>query len=248
MVDGYAQMATGNVDAVAKSWPTGPERPALTAGEVHVWRARLDGTHPGPAGLPAAERERAAAFLRDDAAGRWVASRWALRQVLSRYLDEPAAEIALELGENDKPQLADPSSGLRFNLSHSGDLALVAVAPDREVGVDIEQIEPARDLLALAERALAPEAVAEIRAAAPDKQHLAFHRAWTRHEARLKCLGLGLTFDRFHPFPRDTGDKGGNVGDGIALADLEVGQGYAGTVAVAAPGLGALRRWTLPPS
>jgi 4'-phosphopantetheinyl transferase len=228
---------------LSEDWSPGPDHPSLTAGEVHVWRARLDGPRPGLEGLPAPERERAATFLRDDAAGRWVASRWALRQVLSRYLDAPAAEIALELDENDKPQLADRSSGLRFNLSHSGDLALVAVTSDREVGVDVEEIESARDLLALAERALASEAVAEIRAAAPAEQPLAFYRAWTRHEARLKCLGIGLTSDRFHPFPRDNEDKGGNVGDGIALVDLEVAPGYAGAVAVTGE-VGTLRRWS----
>jgi 4'-phosphopantetheinyl transferase len=231
---------------LSEDWPPGPDHLSLTAGEVHVWRARLDGPRPGLEGLPAPERERAAAFLRDYAAWRWVASRWALRRVLSRYLDEPAAEIALKLGANDKPQLADRSSGLRFNLSHSSDLALVAVTPDREVGVDVEEIEPARDLLALAERALAPEAVAEIRAVAAD-QAPAFYRAWTRHEARLKCLGIGLTSDRFHPFPRDNEDKDANVGDGVALVDLEVGPGYAGAVAVTGE-VGTVRCWSHPAS
>lgn len=215
-----------------RSLAPGPERLALKTGEAHVWCAELDGPRPGPEGLPAPERERAAAFLRDDAARRWVASRWALRQVLSRYLDEPAAAIALELGENGKPQLADRSSRLRFNLSHSGDLALVAVAPDREVGVDVEQIEPARDLLALAERALAPAAAAEIRAAAPAEQPLAFHRAWTRHEARLKCLGVGL--------------GGTDTSEQVAPADLDVGPDYAAAVAVPGPDLGTLRCFTIP--
>lgn len=204
----------------------------LPTDEVHIWVADLgEADWPSAGSLAAAERERAAAFLRDDAAGRWVASRWALRQVLSRYLDEAAKAIALELGENGKPQLADRSSGLRFNLSHSGDLALVAVAPGREVGVDVEQIEPAQDLLALAERALAPEAVAEIRAAPPSDQPLVFHRAWTRHEARLKCLGLGLT--------------GTDAGSPVALADLEVGQGYAAAVAVSGATPGTLRCFTI---
>ena len=218
---------------MSEDWPPGPDHLSLTAGEVHIWRARLNGPLPGLEGLPPPERERAAAFLRDDAAGRWVASRWALRQTLSRYLDEPAAEITLELGANEKPQLANRSSGLRFNLSHSGDLALVAVAHDREVGVDVEQIEPARDLLTLAERALASEAVAEIRAAAPTEQPLAFYRAWTRHEARLKCLGVGL--------------GGTDPGDPVALADLEVGVDYAGAVAVTGE-IGTLSCWSHPAS
>lgn len=227
-----------------ESWPPGPDRLALVAGEVHVWRSRLDGPWPGVKGLPAPERERAAGFLREDATGRWVAARWALRRVLARYLNQPAAEIALELGENDKPQLADRSSGLRFNLSHSGDLALIAVARGREVGVDVEKTEPDRDLLAIAERALAPEAVAEIHAAAPADQTLAFYRAWTRHEARLKCLGTGLTSDRFHPSPRYHEDKGGNDRDGVVLADIEVNPGYAAAVAVSGQMLGTLRRFT----
>lgn len=224
-------------------WPTGPDRLALVEGEVHVWRARLDGPWPGVEGLPAPERERAAGFLREDATGRWVAARWALRRILARYLDQPAAEIALESGENGKPQLGDRSSGLRFNLSHSGDLALVAVTLGREVGVDVEEVEPDRDLLALAERALAAETVAEIRAAPPADQPRAFYRAWTRHEARLKCLGVGLTTDRFHPFPRDNEDKNGNDRDRVALADLKVGPGYAAAVAVTGE-VGTLRCWS----
>jgi 4'-phosphopantetheinyl transferase len=201
----------------------------LAASEVHVWRAKVDGPWPGLGGLPAPERERAAAFLREDAVGRWVASRWALRQVLSRYLGEPAAEIALESGENKKPQLTDPSSGLRFNLSHSGDLALVAVTLGREVGVDVEGVESDRDLLALAERALTPEALAEIRAAAPADQPRAFYRAWTRHEARLKCLGIGLA--------------GRDRGEPVALADLEVAPGYAAAVGVTGE-IETLRCWS----
>jgi 4'-phosphopantetheinyl transferase len=216
---------------LSANWSPGPDRLALTAGEVHVWRSRLDGPWPGVEGLPAPERERAAGFLREDATGRWVAARWALRRVLARYLDQPAAEIALELGENDKPQLADRSSGLRFNLSHSRDLVLIAVAREREVGVDVERVEPDRDLLALAERALAPEALAEIRAAAPADRPRAFYRAWTRHEARLKCLGTGLGGE----------DSGGPV----ALADLEVGSGHAAAVAASGPALGTLHCWRL---
>jgi len=215
---------------LSESWSPAPDHPALAAGEVHVWRAKLDGPRPGLEGLPEPERERAVAFLRDDAAGRWVASRWALRQVLSRYLKEPAATIALELGENGKPQLGDRASGLHFNLSHSGDLALVAVARGREVGVDVEEVESDRDLLAIAERALTPEAVAEIRAAAPADQPLAFYRAWTRHEARLKCLGVGL--------------GGADSGAPVALVDLEAAQGYAAAVAVSGAEPGTLRRFT----
>jgi 4'-phosphopantetheinyl transferase len=132
---------------------------------VHIWRAALDDPGwPGPAELPAEERERAGGILREQAARRWVASRWALRRVLAAYLEVMPAAIPLEIGERGKPRLAGGGRP-RFNLSHSEGLALVAVA-EREVGVDVERIRPQRPA--------------------------GFYAAWARHEARLKCLGTGF--------------------------------------------------------
>jgi 4'-phosphopantetheinyl transferase len=133
---------------------------------VHIWRAALD--DPGwaeAAELPAEERERAADFLREEAARRWVASRWALRRVLGEYLEVAPAAVELEVGRNGKPRLAG-SDGLEFNLSHSAGLALVAVTHGRPVGVDVELIE--------------------------ERRPLSFYEDWVRREARLKCLGVGL--------------------------------------------------------
>lgn len=133
---------------------------------VHVWRAALDDPGwPGPERLPAPERERYEAFLREQSARRWLAARWALRRVLETYLDQPAAAIELEVAERGKPRLRG-SSELEFNLSHSAGLALVAVTSSRAVGVDIELIE--------------------------ERHPLAFYEDWVRKEARLKCLGVGL--------------------------------------------------------
>lgn len=222
----------------------GPRYPALTTEEVHVWLARLDRAFwPGPAGLPLPERERAARFLRTEAGHRWVASRWVLRKVLARYLDKVPETIALVAEEGGKPRLADASSSLRFNLSHSGAVALVAVCENREVGVDVEEIEPAHDLIALAERALPPDAAAAVATAAPADRAVVFHQAWARHEARLKCLGIGLASDRFHPSPGGSEDKGNN--DGVVLVDLGVDPSYAAAVAVSGPALGTLHRFTI---
>jgi 4'-phosphopantetheinyl transferase len=141
-----------------------PAREPIT--ELHVWQARLDADGWPPSdGLPSAEQERAAQIVRPCARRRWIASRWALREVLGRYLDREPAEIALRLGDRGKPMLADPNAPLRFNLSHSGELALVAVATGREVGVDVQAIgtKPAE-----------------------------FYAEWTRREAIAKCHGVGL--------------------------------------------------------
>lgn len=134
--------------------------------ELHVWQARLDSGGWAAAGdLPAAERDRAAGLHRAEARRRWVASRWALRGVLGRYLEREPAEVELRFGSRGKPMLAEAEASLRFNLSHSGELALIAVASGREVGVDVERIR---------------------------SKPAAYYAAWTRREAIAKCHGAGL--------------------------------------------------------
>jgi 4'-phosphopantetheinyl transferase len=172
--------------------------------EVHVWRAELD---------------------RDG-------SRRALRQLLGCYLDADPEAVELRLGRHGKPALADPEIPLRFNLSHSGGVALFAFA-EREVGVDIERIAPRRDLLRLAERALGAERAASIRAAPPTERLPAFHRAWTRHEATLKCLGVGLG-GPMPPAPTR-----------VAVSALDAGTGFAAALAVAGGATPPLRRLSL---
>jgi 4'-phosphopantetheinyl transferase len=134
--------------------------------ELHVWQARLDsGKWPNADALPTAERDRAAKLLSEAACRRWVAARWALRGVLGRYLEGEPAEIELRFGSRGKPMLAAPDASLRFNLSHSGELALIAVAGGHEVGIDIQLIG-----------AKPPE----------------FYADWTQREAVAKCHGVGL--------------------------------------------------------
>lgn len=198
---------------------------------VHIWRAALDDPRwPGPTRLPADERERAGAFIRAEAARRWVAARWALRRVLSEYLGAEPAAVELALGEHGKPRPAF-DCGLEFNLSHSQGLALVAVAA-HEVGVDVELIEPRYDLRALAERSLPATDAAAVSAATPAARTRVFYAAWTRHEARLKCLGTGLA---------GTPSRGP-----VAVESLDAGPGYAAAVAVGGAEVGRLRCRSLP--
>ena len=216
-------------------WPRGPARPALPRAEVHVWRADLDAQlWPGSDGLSREERERAEALLRPAVADRWVAARWALRHVLARYLEEDPGRVAIAVDAGGKPRLADGSERLRFNLSHSGPLALVALSAEDEVGVDVEAARADRDPLALAEQALAPADIEAVRNAAPEEQAEVFHRRWARHEARLKCLGVGI-FGGTPP-----------VGE-VAVRDLDAGSGYAAAVAIAAPEIPPRRCWTFDP-
>lgn len=192
--------------------------PPLRPAEVHLWRVDLDAAAAPPRDvLTDAERERATRLRAAIDGRRWAASRWALREVLGRYLGEPPGEIELALGEHGKPALAVAPERLEFNLSHSGGLALVAVAA-RPVGVDVERIDPGRHVLALAERALDPDTAAAVRSADPAARGAMFFTHWARHEARLKCHGGGI---------------GGAPPDGpLTVADVDAGAGYAAAVAV----------------
>ncbi|HEX2097121.1 MAG TPA: 4'-phosphopantetheinyl transferase superfamily protein [Solirubrobacterales bacterium] len=164
----------------------------MSPGEVHVWRVELDRHDWPPAGdLPAGERSRAERILPAGARRRWVASRWGLRRILSGYLDREPAAIGLRVAEGGKPRLADEVDSPHFSLSHSGDVALIAVA-GLEVGVDVERIDSSRPVERLARRLFDPEAAAALATAPPPERANAFYAAWTRREARAKCLGIGV--------------------------------------------------------
>jgi 4'-phosphopantetheinyl transferase len=159
------------------------------------------------------------------------ASQAALRRVLGRYLGADTAAIEFERGEGGKPRLADPDATLRFNLSHSGGLVLIALAAGREVGVDVERIRPRRNLPRLAERALNPAAAAAVRNAPPAERIAAFHAAWCRREAIAKCHGSGL----WRPPP----------GSPVAVAQLDASVGFAAALAVAGAAIPSVRRFAL---
>jgi 4'-phosphopantetheinyl transferase len=162
-------------------------------GQVHVWRADLSGD----------------------------ASR-ALRQILAGYLDASPEAIELETGPHGKPKLKSEPR-LRFNLSHSADLFVVAVALDREVGIDVERIDPKRDVLALARRALPAEDAAAVAAATPEERPQVFHDAWARFEAVAKCLGTGLSVPGAELARRQ---------EHLSVLPLDLGPGFAGALAV----------------
>lgn len=148
---------------------------------VAAWRAKL----------PAEEQARAARFRQPDDVARLVLGRTALRRILGGRLRCSPEAVSLVLGPNGKPVLPPQSPPWQFNLSHSGDWLLVALAWQRRVGIDIEVW---RDLEfgALAERAFAPEERAALGAAPSTQRAATFFAVWTRKEAVLKARGLGL--------------------------------------------------------
>lgn len=171
---------------------------------ITVWRIPL-ATPTAPteaelATLSDAERERAARFRFDRDRSRWLVSHIATRAILGAELGVAPGEIRYALGPKGKPSLAWPDrSGVEFNLSDSGDLALLAISRSTPVGVDVEFIKPMPDLAAIAESHFAAEERAELLALPEAEQLDAFYRIWTRKEAYIKAVGSGLShgLDRF---------------------------------------------------
>lgn len=166
----------------------------LAPDEVRVIAAGLD---PGAARLHALsellatdERARAERFVFELHRRRFSAARGLLREVLGALLGVAPASLRFQYGPHGKPRLA--GSWLSFNVSHSGERALVAIARERELGVDIEAVRGDVEHEAIARRFFAP---GEQRALASLPEHArarAFFEVWTRKEAYVKLLGGGL--------------------------------------------------------
>ncbi|HYP56634.1 MAG TPA: hypothetical protein VEQ41_10110, partial [Solirubrobacterales bacterium] len=107
--------------------------------EVEVWRFDLDGDGAAEEPLSALERRRAAAIVRPLARRRWVAARAALRGVLGERLGREPAAVEIHTAPGGKPYLVD-ADDMRFSLSHSGDVALIALRRGGEVGIDLERV------------------------------------------------------------------------------------------------------------
>jgi 4'-phosphopantetheinyl transferase len=167
---------------------------APPAGIVDVWQVDLDAPdlpHDALAKtLDAVERRRAA---RMRVGGRaWASAHGARRVILASYLGVPAAKLKFSEGESGKPRL-EGVRGLEFSFASTEGLALLAVASDREVGVDVERENENTDIDGVARGFLPPADAAALEHVEPGRRRSAFFLAWARHEARLKLHGQGLT-------------------------------------------------------
>lgn len=197
--------------------------PPLGVDEVHVWAIPLDLDDETQQALGDEladdERRRAAAFHGARLRARFVAGRGSLRRILAGYAGEHAARIRFRYSPAGKPEL-DPSTDLRFNLSHSDALAVCAVTRGRAVGVDVERVREDLDFGKIAERFFSEEENEELSTFPPESRHAAFFRCWTRREARLKSRGAGV-------FGSPDGTPGWR------LCELAPTAGYVGAVTAA---------------
>lgn len=139
--------------------------------------------------MSSAERERAQKFVRGKES--YIASRWLLRKVLARYTNLPPEMVEFLRTDKGKPYL--PRSDIHFSLSHSGHWALLAVAKAELIGIDIEAISAARDLMGIAESYYHPHEFARLQTLASEAQNDYFYRLWTLKEAFFKAIGTGIS-------------------------------------------------------
>jgi 4'-phosphopantetheinyl transferase len=226
-------------------WIAPPHSPALEPGAVHVWRIALD-QQDEPLErfrrmLEPDELNRAGRFHFEKDRRHFIVARGFLRSVVARYLNTQPEALRLSYGAYGKPTLASEHV-LRFNLSHSHYVALLAVALDAELGVDVEHIRADFASEEIARRFFSRAEVEAFNALPKEEQVAAFFRCWTRKEAYIKAIGKGLSqaldaFDvtltpgaRAELLRTEEGDA-----ERWWMSDVDVGEGYAGALAVERP-------------
>lgn len=196
-----------------QEWTLPPSAVELEEKAVHVWRIPLTASplaHGNQARLLSAdETDRANRFAFSEDRTQYVAARGALRVLLGRYVGRPAHALRFSYGTYGKPalQVGPREGGVGFNVAHSGDWALCAVALTSEVGVDVEQLRTTVDITEVMRFGFADSEQAALEALPPTDRSDAFFRCWTQKEAYIKAVGRGLSLplDSFevrtqHPF------------------------------------------------
>jgi 4'-phosphopantetheinyl transferase len=223
-----------------------PHPLALPEKDVELWKVDLVVTSKAETRwreiLSADERARADRFHFEKDRRHFSAARALLRIVLAAYSAATPEDIRFRYAEKGKPELADPfsSSGLTFNVSHSGSFALFAVTRHRAIGVDVEQMRKDFDGEAIARRFFSAREQEQFASLPREQQQRAFFRCWTLKEAFIKALGEGLShplhqfdvsLDRESPVSLTTRPNGVEA-ERWQLQVIEVGAEHAAALAV----------------
>lgn len=194
--------------------------------------------------LDASELERGARLRFEGHRVRHAVSHGLLRTLVGHYLRRPPAALRFGEGEFGKPHLEDEDRGrLVFNLSHSGDVVLIALARDGNLGVDVEGWTERMDeqgVECVADSVFSATERAALRRLDPANRRVAFFEIWSRKEAYLKATGLGVSHGLDHfDVSAERGDarlladrRGTSAVGEWALYDLAPGPGYSGALAI----------------
>ena len=181
-------------------WQTPSHPLPLLPQDIHIWKISL---RPPRRWLPklwdllnGEEQHRAQRYKTQTLQDTFVTARGTLRLILQRYLHLDAAHIRFARGAHGKPYVSDPATSppLTFNLTHSRDLALLAIAANRQIGIDIEHYGRTANYPGMINRICSPPEQTFLNDLPPEEQQKIFLTCWTRKEAYVKALGQGITF------------------------------------------------------
>jgi 4'-phosphopantetheinyl transferase len=167
--------------------------------DVHLWLAELNQSYEHTRRLaqvlPVEDRTRAGSYRYARDRRRFIVARAYLRIILGLYVDKDPQSLGFVRGPYGKPALSSVDVGKpHFSVSHSHNLALYAVAYNREVGVDIERLRPLRDheMDGIARYCFSPREQIIWWSRPAGQKHQVFFDLWTRKEAHMKAVGVGL--------------------------------------------------------
>jgi 4'-phosphopantetheinyl transferase len=226
-------------------WQAPPPRIALADRTVHLWRFSLTQDDCALDLLSPLERQRAERLLVPQKARAFTVARTRLRQILGGYLQIAPQHVSFTCNANGKP-LLDGVTGARiaFNLSHSGDWGLFAIALASSVGVDLEAIRADLVFEPLAERFFSPAELGWLRSCPTGRLRRNFFRLWTRKEAWLKGKGGGFSEPELGLDSSLVAAVSAS-GGGWWVMNFPVTRGYVGAVAVAGA-VDRIERWNWP--
>lgn len=144
------------------------------------------------------EIKKAERYHFDRDRNQYIVCRGTLRELLSKKTGNKPENITFTYNQWGKPSLEKPHNNLCFNVSHSGEYALIGICEDREIGVDVEQIKTMRDLEGISKRFYSPKEHSYIQKLPEEKRIKAFYLCWTQKEAVIKASGEGLSFGLEH--------------------------------------------------
>lgn len=167
--------------------------------EVHLWHVDLAAVAEGEQRwvemLSEDERTRAARFHFERDRQHFTATRALLRIILASYVEADPKALRFRYSDKEKPSLISERAEniVEFNVSHSGNAALLAFTRGRALGVDVEYMREDFDHNAIAARFFSENERCQLAALAAAERYRGFFRCWTRKEAYIKAVGTGLS-------------------------------------------------------
>ena len=177
-----------------EDWQILDRLPSLVSGDLHVCSAKIDRSQENihSSCLSSNEIKRAMKYRHPEDRADFVVCRGVLRRLLGAYVGIEPGRVQISYTRDGKPFIDQHSTNIKFNLSHSHEIALFAFSSDFDLGIDIERLDKNVIDPGMISHSLHPNEIKIFRSLAEDKMARFFFNSWTRKEAYLKLRGDGF--------------------------------------------------------